>query len=51
MDEPRIQSSNIPDIAFRSSSGGFNLLTGNWVTPDHAVVTVYMCGQKTYARS
>jgi uncharacterized protein (DUF2147 family) len=24
-----------------------NLLTGNWVTPDHAVVTVYMCGEKT----
>jgi hypothetical protein len=24
-----------------------NLLTGNWVTPDHAVVTMYMCGEKT----
>jgi hypothetical protein len=24
-----------------------NLLTGNWVTPDQAVVTVYMCGEKT----
>jgi hypothetical protein len=24
-----------------------NLLTGNWVTPDQAVVTVYMCSEKT----
>jgi hypothetical protein len=24
-----------------------NLLTHNWGTPDHAAVTVYMCGEKT----